>query len=362
MADLSLDRRGNVYVCENGSIRKISLDGYVSDFGPQHTAAGDLWVGYSSNTCSTVDPASGDLYVAVRDRLYKFTSGGKLSLVIGGQGLALAGNHGPRAAALAPGRVPWDTRFTFCPIRLALHGRELFMVGEDGIDAFHLDTRRLARIVPIDRHLGANRMGPVPWLNPHLPAGRCAAIQGCVALGLTKEAMAIVAVGQGLAELELPDDPVTSIMDPPRKDAVPPGDAGESKQSAPESDNLWPGQPLETGTVRADGKWGVYHWRSAATDQRFSGQCWVEARGLASGWAQISMLFADEHGHILGHSRAAGPQMPDVVSAPAHGRTLLRMVGTAPSGTDRVALCLQVVKGNPGAVVTFQDATFQQLP
>ena len=54
--------------------------------------------------------------------------------------------------------------------------------------------------------------------------------------------------------------------------------------------------------------------------------------------------------------------MPDVVSAPAPGRTLLRMTGTAPAGTDRIALCVRVVKGNPGAVVTFHDVTFQQVP
>jgi hypothetical protein len=358
---LALDRRGNVSVLGFlGRIQKISLDGYVSDVGPKAAEQGDLSV--QSATCMTVDPATGDLYVGERDRLFKLTPGGKLSLVIGGQGIALAASHGSRLAPLAPGRVPVDTRFHLRLRHLAMHGRELFLVSDRGIDAFHLDTRRLARIVPCDAQLYVNRLGPVPYLNPHLPAERCAALRSCGPLALTKEAMAMAAVGAGLVELELPDDPVTSIMDPPSKDAVPPGAAGETKRTALESDNLWPGQPLETGTVRADGQWGISHWRSAATGQRFSGQCWVEARGLSQGWAQISLLFVDEHGKALGHSHPMGRQMPDVVSAPAHGRTLLRMEGTAPGGTDRVALCIQVVKGNPGAVVTFEDMTFQQLP
>ena len=54
--------------------------------------------------------------------------------------------------------------------------------------------------------------------------------------------------------------------------------------------------------------------------------------------------------------------MPDGVSAPAPGRTLLRVAGTAPTGTDRVALCLLVVRGTPGAEVAFHDVTFHQLP
>jgi hypothetical protein len=351
---------GNVYVCDYAGIWKISLNGYVSDFGPKAAGPGDLSV--QGVFCSTVDPATGDLYVGERNRLLKLTPGGRLSLVIGGQGMALAASRGSRLAPLAPGRVPVDTRFDLTLRHLAMHGRELFLVHAGGIDAFHLDTRRLARIVPCDGSSVVNRLGPIQYLNPHLPVDRCAALRACGPLALTKEAMAMAAVGAGLVELELPDDPVTSIMDRPRKEAVPPGAAGETKRTAPESDNLWPGQPLETGTVRADGKWGITHWRSAAVHQRFSGQCWVEARGLSQGWAQISLLFVNERGEVLGHSHPMGPQMPDVVSAPAHGRTLLRMEGTAPGGTDRVALCIQVVKGDPGAVVTFEDVTFQQLP
>ena len=139
-----------------------------------------------------------------------------------------------------------------------------------------------------------------------------------------------------------------------------------AKEAAPAEgapdDNLWPGQALETGTVRADGTWGAYHWRSADPGQRFTGQCWVETRGLSQGWAQIGLEFANGYGTILGHSQPAGTGMPDGVSAPAPGRTLLRLTGTAPAGADRVALCLLVVRGTPGAEVTFDQVLFHRLP
>jgi hypothetical protein len=254
---------------------------------------------------------------------------------------------------------------------LAVHGRELFMTTSAGICAFHLDTRRMALIVPCDPRLRANRMGPVHYLNPDRSAARCAAIEACGPLAVTKEALCLVGVGAGVAELELPDDPVTSIMDPrparsvaevPAAGAVKYKGTKEGKEAASPLANLWPGQAAETGTVRADGIWGAIHWRRAAQGQRFSGQCQVEAGSLASGWAQISLLFVDAHGKVLGHSGPAGPGMPDVVSAPVPGGTWLRMTGTAPEGTDRVALCLKVAKGNPGAGVVFRDVAFHQLP
>ena len=362
VCDLALDRRGNVYLLEQWhGVRKISLEGQVSTVKLPPSTLGRREV--RNAECLTVDPATGDVYVGGRGLLARISPEGEWTRVIGGWTRALAAGTGRELAPLGPGRVPLDTRFEMHPRHLALHGRELFMASLDGIDAFHLDSRRLARIVPFDPALRANRLGPVPFLNPNLHAGQCAAIEGCGPLALTKEAMCLVEVGQGLAELELPDDPVTEILDPPKsRSAAGAPETKDSKRDAPELDNLWPGQSLETGTVRADGQWGASHWREAAQDQAFSGQCWVEARGLASGWAQISLLFTDAHGKSLGHSGPAGPQMPDVVSAPAPGRTLIRMTGTAPKGTDRVALCLRVVKGNSGAVVTFHDVTFQQLP
>ena len=363
---LALDRGGNVYVCEYFlRIRKISLDGQVSTVSPEGSVPGGPPV--RNPQCLVIDPATGDLYVGGPGYVARLSPEGKWTWVIGGRNRALAAGAGNELAPLGPGRVPLDTRFEMHVLNLAMHGRELLLATDSGIDAFHLDTRRLARIVPLDPGLTANRLGPVAWLNPQLPASKCAAMEGCGPLATTKEALCLVAMGEGVAELELPDDPVTSILDPPESSSVPGVPAGESerkekKQELPELDNLWPGLALETGTVRADGLWGAYHWRSAAPRQRFSGQCQVEARGLSQGWAQISLLFTDGHGKVLGHSEPAGPGMPDVVSAPAHGRTLIRMAGTAPAGTDRVALCLRVVKGNPGAVVSFRDVTFHQLP
>ena len=367
--NLALDRRGNVYVGQNGGvIRKIGLDGQVStlDLSLDRELGGSL-----RPSCFTVDPATGDLYASGFGRLVQFPPEGKAVLVIGGRGRALAGSHGPRLAPLAPGRLPLDTQFEMDLRQVEVHGRELILVTQrDGIYAFHLDSRRLARILPFDEHLAANRLGPVPYLNPRVPADRCAAIIGCQALALTKEAMGMVAMGRGLAELELPDGPITTVMDPPGYPAdlrVPAGDAGQVEHKGPPAgapvlDNLWPGSALETLAVRPDGKAGVTHWRSAAPHQRFGGYCWVEARGLTAGWAQISLLFVDKDGNTLGHSHPAGAAMPDVVSAPAQGRTLLRLAGTAPPGTDRVALCIRVAKGNPGATVSFRSATFNLVP
>ena len=364
--NLVLDRRGNVYVCAGRrGIRKISLDGQVSTLWLAHPGRVQT---VTDPECLAIDPATGDLYVAGPGWVDRLAPDGRQTPVLGD--LSQAPGHGPTddRTLFTRGPLPPGTRFDLKVRSLALHGRELFMTTSAGICAFHLDTRRLALIVPCDPRLRANRLGPVHYLNPHLPAARCAAIEACGPLALTKEALCVVSVGEGIAELELPDDPVTSIMDPrPARSAAAveykeTKETKESKEGASPLANLWPGKASETGTVRADGQWGAIHWRRAAQGQRFSGQCQVEAGGLTSGWAQISLLFVDAHGKVLGHSEPAGPGLPDVVSAPVPGRTWLRMTGTAPKGTDRVALCLKVAKGNPGAGVVFHDVAFHQLP
>ena len=229
--DLALDRRGNVYVSQGGDgIRKINPDGRVEAFGPVDPEGGDRAVRHAE--CLVVDPATGELYVGEYDRLVKLASDGTLTKVIGGRTPALARSRGRALAPLKPGQVPLDTRFGMQPHQLAIHGRELVMVGQHGIDAFHLDSRRLARILPFKPHLLANRLGPVPYLNPQLGPERCAAVTGCGPLALSKEALCIVAMGQGLAELELPDDPLTTVMDPPGRAQAPGGPAEEPKQGA----------------------------------------------------------------------------------------------------------------------------------
>ena len=369
VGNVALDRQGNVYVCGFADgVRKISLDRRVSTLWLAHPGR---YRTISDPQCLAIDPATGELYVAGDGWVDKLTPEGRQISVLGVPSQAQVPGLSLPRASLTPVPVPPGTRFDLKVRSLAVHGRELFMATSAGICAFHLDTRRLALIVPCDQRLPANRMGPVHYLNPHLPAARCAALEACGPLALTKEALCVVSVGEGIAELELPDDPVTSIMDPrpARSVAAVPGAGAvehkgtqETKATASPLANLWPGKAPETGTVRADGQWGAIHWRRAAQGQRFSGQCQVEAGGLTSGWAQISLLFVDAHGKVLGHSEPAGPGLPDVVSAPVPGRTWLRMTGTAPKGTDRVALCLKVAKGNPGAGVVFHDVAFHQLP
>ena len=350
----ALDRRGNVYVCQRwDGIRKIGLDGRVVPFGLKDGEREGPVV--RPVECLTVDPSTGDLYVGEFDRLVKLAPDGKPTEVIGGGGQALASSHGSELAPLNPGRVPRGTRFKLGSRQLALRGREAILVGWKGIDAFHLDSRRLERIVAFQPHLLANRLGPIPYLNPHLGAGRCAAVQGCGPLALTKEALCLVGMGPEVAELELPDDPLTTVMDPPQAE-------GKAAGGAPELDNLWPGPAVETAMVRAGGSWGASHWRSAAPGQRFTGQCRVAARNFTAGVARIGLMFADPHGSTLVDRQPTGPRGQDGVGAPAHGETLLSMTGTAPAGTDRVALCLQVAGGNPGAEVTFREMTLHQLP
>jgi hypothetical protein len=360
---LALDRGGNVYVKESFSdtVRKIGLDGQVSTLAPRDSQGGEI--SFARSGCLVVDPATGDLYVGGSDGLVMIPPKGAATRLIGGRGRALASRFEDASAALVPGRVPRDTAFGMNPDHLALHGRELFMAGQDGITAFHLDTRRLVRILASNPNLQANRMGPVPFLNPHLPASKCAAIQGCGAMALTKEAMCILVVGQGIAELELPDDPVTSIMDPPkveRKDHFVAHISGGGTAAAPK-DSLWPGPDLETLVVPAAGHGEVTHWRSAAPGQRFAGQCRVETRSLSHGQAQIRLEFVNQAGAILAHT-PAGQSTPDRVSAPIAGQTLLSTAWTAPAGTHRVGFSIRVDHGNPGGAVSFRDVMFNQAP
>ena len=355
--DLALDRRGNVYVCETvGFIRRIGLDGRVSTVCTPSEPTDPQ--GIRKPECLAVDPATGELYVGDIDRLVKFSPEGNLSRVIGGRGMALRDRYGWAPAGLRPGRVPWDTRFMMNTTSLALHGRELLLVNTDGIYAFHLDSRRVARILALSAHAGAGRMGPIPYLNPQLPPERCAAIHDCGALALTKEAMCVAQVGQGIAELELPDDPLTTVMDP-KVPSPPPVPAGETKEGARELDNLWPGLALATGTIGADGAWVEQGWRSAAPGQRFSGQCRVEARAFSSGNAQLWLAFADEQGRLL---EPGPPGAPEAFSAAAPGPTPLQVAGTAPAGTTRVGFGIRVIHGNAGAVVSFHDVTFHRVP
>jgi len=310
----------------------------------------------------------------------RLTPEGQWTRVIGGRTAALAGDRGSIQAPLMPGRVPLDTAFRMLVGRLALHGRELIMVTDTGIEAFHLDSRRLARVLPFDPRLKANRMGPIPFLNPHLPADRCAVIAKCGPLALTPEGLCLVEMGRGLAELELPDGPITTVMDPPEVERknhfvsrIPAGDTekdhfvmrspGAGGAAPPAAaDNLWPGEALQTLTVQADGQCGVTHWRSAAPGQRFSGQCRVAARDFAAGLVQIGLEFTNGDGKVLAHLPAVESKLPDGVAAPVPDGTLLHVSGTVPAGADRVGLRIRVLGGNPGAAVSFDDVTFHRLP
>ena len=232
VSGLALDRRGNVYIGSYwGEFWKLGLDGRVGSFwaGPPSRLA-------LSPTCFAVDPATEDVYVGDRWRLVQCSPEGKLTRVIGDEGQSPAPSRSSEPARLSSGRVPPDTRFDLGLRQVAIHGRELILAGEYGIYAFHLDSRRLALLLPVDEALQENRLGPVPYLNPRLPADRCAAIRSCRALALTREAMGIMALGQGLAELELPDGPITTVMDPPDDPSapgLPAGDAGPAEREDP---------------------------------------------------------------------------------------------------------------------------------
>ena len=362
VVDLALDRRGRVQVCPFlGPLRTIGLDGRVSTLVPRDPG----WPASRERRIHSLapDPATGDLYAADSGWVVRIAPDGQLTPVLGSGSLALAASR----ALPPPATRPWHPKSDLQLHQLALHGRELLITSSVGLDAFHLDSRRLVRILAYDEHLQTNRMGPVPYLNPHLPASRCAAVRSCGPLALTREAMSIVAVGQGLAELELPGDPITTIMDPPRNRTVSPVPSKDARQAtppegAPEPGNLWPGPALEAGAVRADGTWETAHWRSAAPGQRFTGQGWVEARGLSQGRARIGLLFADGNGWILGQGQAAGAGDPDGISAPLEGLALLSTAGTAPAGTARVAFRIQVEQGSPDAFVAFLEVAFRQVP
>ena len=375
--DLALDRKGNAYVLEPygpAVIRRIDPAGNVTTLcgggilGDDVDGAGK-GARFRQPVAMTVDPDTGDLYVGERQAIRKVTPDGVVTTVLGGgstSALALDGDG--KVAPLCSGRVPLDTRFRVNPRTLAMFGRELIICNGDGIFAFHLDTRRMALVVPKAAH---QRMGPIHYLNPQLPPKRCAAIETECDLAITKDGMALINSTTGIDELELPDTPITTVMDPSTPESrsqyvSPPFENkadGKAGQGDAALDNLWPGPATETVVVRPHGTGIVQHWRTCAPGQTFTGQCFLESKGLTTGTACLNVRFADRDGNPLGNGKdAAGDKTPHEVRLPVADRTLLQAVGTAPQGAERVMFYLLVTGGTPRGVATFREVTFHQVP
>lgn len=245
---LALDREGNVYfgVPSEYEIRRIDRSNQVTVFAggapiPIPTISHPVPVdgtgtGARFSACGsmTVDPASGDLYVMDYDCIRRITPAGVVTTVLGN-----AQGH-PSAELLAPGILEAGKAFRFVADTLVMHGRELVLtdIVSRQLVAFHLDTRRLVRLLGPAPGVAGFRMGPIPFLNPTLPLAECAAIANPGALGISAKGMCILALGpslgspvDGLAELDLPDGPLTAAFDEPGKD----GDSSSTTTSTSSS-------------------------------------------------------------------------------------------------------------------------------
>ena len=338
-----------------------------------------------------LDPATGDLYLGEATGLYRIAPDGGRTLVIGaerrsvlaGEGFAYAGKEGADSglAPLRSGRVPLDTSFQLMLESLAVHGRELILVTKDNICAFHLDTRRLAVILDCDLHgSGPTRWGPVPYLNPGVPGERAARLSEPGPLGLTPEGMCVVTEGlYNLAELELPDTPITTVMDPspgragasdragapagpveskdPAGASLPPKGAGSAAAPGSPRPNLWPGRETERRALSAQGNCRIECYRDAREGWRFSGQCRFQSGDPHHvGLPELVLRFYGRRGVPLGAIRARPGHDP------GSGPVPLQVSGAAPAGATVVEFALQVRSGNPGATVTFDQVTWEREP
>jgi hypothetical protein len=218
MGRLAMDRAGKVLVADNaaGAIRRIGLDGVVTLVaGSRHERAEPPRDGlreaarFGHMAAMVVDPATGDLYVGDEHSIRKVTPAGVVTTPVAWP---------PRAE-----REAWEDRLGQGTTMLngigdgevrglALHGRELFIhVDRDHtLLAFHLDTRRVAVVVPGAGP--ATRTGPIRLLAPATPPAVAAVLgrnQAAGPLAFSPDGMCLLAQGAGLLQLDLPDGPVT---------------------------------------------------------------------------------------------------------------------------------------------------------
>ena len=241
--DPAMDSQGNVLVLDNEAIRKIDPARKVTTpCGMPGQVVIDRTVDGTGRDAKLAwpkamvrDPRTGDLYVGERECIRRITPDWVVTTVLGGaEGCARALTAEGGLAPLRPGKVPPDTRFQVFNghLDLAILGRELLITNADGVFAYHLDTRQMALVLPVPGG-GVDRLGPIHQLNPTLSPDQCAAATVRMPLAVNQEAMAILGIASGFAELELPDGaPLTQVQG-----ALPPdsgsGEAREERKEKP---------------------------------------------------------------------------------------------------------------------------------
>ena len=239
--DLCMDHHGNVFVLEAGGVvRTIDPAGAVRTLAgyrqpsslyppgvPVHERLKPrdgvgLAAIFSLPGGMVLDPATGNLYVSDARAIRQVTPEGKVTTVLGSLKHL---HHSCYKVWNAPPRgiQPLDRPTDWMPGPMALHGREILVadIWYSRLLAFNLDSRRL-EVVLDNYHAGfkecpdePTRFGPIQRLNPMLPFPACAALSSpvrCLAVGGT--GTCLLALGKGIAQMDLPDGPISSF-DPP---------------------------------------------------------------------------------------------------------------------------------------------------
>lgn len=188
--DLALDREGGVLVLLSGGrgLWKVDAAGRVALLALIPEGGGDPLEGL---TGLALDPATGDVHVADGACVRRVTPAGAVTPVAPAKG--------------------WRS---IRPCHLAVHGREL-LVSDDRnsqVHALHLDSRRLATLVGPAGGGEPTRLGPVPLLNPGLPAEVCAALGGAGPVASDQDGLCLLGTGEGLALLGLPGEPLAQVL------------------------------------------------------------------------------------------------------------------------------------------------------
>jgi DNA-binding beta-propeller fold protein YncE len=195
---------------------------------------------------------------------------------------------------------------------------------------------------------------PGPGTTDQTPAGGSEAwlplaVQGQAPEGATK-VLVYVQVGQGLAGATAQFEGVAFSEA-----------AGAAGATAPAPSGLWPhGSRSILAVPATTGKNGQYWAVACQAGDVFSGTCQVRSEDLTEGLAQICLRFDRDGTEGL----AAGTPVCQMAT-PVGGSiapTRLEVRGTVPPGATKALLYLQVVNGNPGASVTFDEVVFQKAP
>ena len=199
IADLALDREGNVFVLDRGN-RQVFR---ISPSGEAAPVAGDAFV---QPMGMALDALTGDLYVSDFDAIHRIRPDGEVRRVLGaGEAHGTLGALEPRPHDPAP-RVPSDAvNGLHRAGGLTVKGRNLFIAdtGACAVRVLDLDTGTLHTLAGSPAEIRTRR-GPIAYYSPGRAPEECAALAFPSCVAFSTDGICLVGTGSCIAELDMP--------------------------------------------------------------------------------------------------------------------------------------------------------------